>query len=136
MKNLNLGIFEIVHPEKNYSKLGELLKDYKIPQNGVRICDHEEIKYLRKEFKRLKIWRNLEPYLIKIYQNLKIFYQKPDGSSIKLVVDEDNEILNFINGEWTSGFDEMGNEYDFKKNDLSVITYDLEVSNFFLIKPL
>jgi hypothetical protein len=112
MKTLSLGNIELIpiEPKKSYFHCYSELKDYLIKLGPEYKFTTEMINpYLRNEFHKLGIYRNFSRlYRVMVVSQIDVV---TDDNKF-LIIDSEEDIDNFYNGEDALGFDEDGGEFD------------------------
>jgi hypothetical protein len=140
LKNLNLGLIEVIPRKGNYSSYKEFLADYsrETPNSeGIRISDYLESRYLLRELGNLKLNEFLKNYYYSIVTEI-VGVVDPFGTGgyKDIIIDDPDEIIKFQNGETAFGYGDSGNEYEVEKGSAQLIHWDESESVFFLVRSI
>jgi hypothetical protein len=140
MKKLNIGSFEILPKDKEYSSPSEFLNNYsrKTPNSeGIIIADSRLANYLISQFKQLKVGDYLKNYYYTFTTEITIVYDPfGTGNYKEAIIDDPEEVINFQNGEPAMGYDEDGDNEEFFKGAGKIEDWREEKSIFFLVRVI
>jgi len=140
VRNLNIGVFEVLPNNKSYSNLIDFIVEYprdKVNKDGLRMANYKESNYLIKTFKELGLSEFLKKYYYTFVSDITIVYDPyGTGRYKEAIIDDPAEIFKFQNGEASMGYDSDGAEDEFWKGAGKIEDWREEKSVYFIIRPL
>ena len=124
---------------KEYPNYLEFSEDYSKTPNiqGIRLANRKELYYLLKEFKDLKISENLRNYSYVFVTEIIAQYDVyANGSSVEIIIDDPQEILDFQKDGVGLGYDSNGEQHDINRGSSYMWDWSEQTSVFFLVRSI
>lgn len=133
----NLSILPKTDDKYSYKELVDLYDDKEFNSSGVRRLNRTETSYLLRSFKELKISKNLENYYYKFVTEIVLIIDTFGiGRYTDAVIDDPNEIAEFLKGEPALGYDRDGEEVEVFRGQGNLTDWSEEYSVFFLARKI
>lgn len=131
-KILDLGSVEIMPNTIKAEYYSDLKAEIEKLGEGWEMSVYGISRYLMSMSKEFKIKEQIiGKYGYELISEIEIIADIANRSKT-LIIEEDDDIKKFINGEYAIGHDGDGNDYKVNRNSSNVIDYNIEKSIFFV----
>jgi hypothetical protein len=133
---LDLGLFEIMPNTIKAEYYSDLKKEIEKLGEGWEMSVYAISKYLMSMSKELKIKEHIiGKYGYEFVSQIEVIIDNDYGFGGKtLIIEEDEDIKKFINGEDATGYDEDGGDLEVRKGGSNVLDYKIEKGVYFIYR--
>ena len=133
-KNLDLGLIEIMPNTIKAEYYIDLKKEVEKLGEGWVLSKYEISRYLFSMSKELKIREHIMgKYSYELISQIEVIIDD-DHRGKPYIIDDDDDIKNFINGEEAICYDEDGGENEVRKDSSRVVNYEIEKGRYFVYR--
>jgi hypothetical protein len=133
-KNLDLGLIEIMPNTIKVEYYIDLKKEVEKLGEGWVLSKYEISRYLFSMTKELKIREYIMgKYSYELISQIEVIIDD-DHRGKTYIIDDDDDIKNFINGEEAICYDEDGEENEVRKDSSRVIDYEIGKGRYFVYR--
>jgi len=133
-KNLDLGLVEIMPNTIKAEYYIDLKKAVDQLGGGWELSKYEVSRYLSSMSKELKIREHIMgKYSYEFISQIEIIIDN-DHRGKTYMIEDDEEIKNFINGEEAICYDEDGEENEVRKDSSRVLDYEIEKGRYYVCR--
>jgi hypothetical protein len=133
-RNLNIGPVEIMPKVIEAESLKELQDKVKDLGDVWRISDWRLDGYIHRLCKELNVWKYLSTYEYVFVKSIELTFDDGQGRYKTAIIDDPQEIVNYMNGEEALMFDEDGNDYEVKISSSMTVDTNIAKSSFYICR--